>query len=312
MRSELFNYPNVVLVGKGHKMVAGTDTGREAVVIGVVKKLPMASLFPEQVIPSYHDGKVTDVIEVGEIKALRTAKYRPCPPGVSIGHYAISAGTFGMVAKKDGRRVILSNAHVLSACNAGQPGDAILQPGSYDGGKILDRIGYLYQSVPIKFDGESTCPVARGIMWVYNSLAKSLGRKTRLNAYAFNTNLVDAAIAMPDNDSDIQDNILEIGKPVGYGIAIVGERVRKSGRTTGLTHGMISMVEATSSVDYGNDGMAIFEDQIVVTGDKFSQPGDSGSIVVNDDDAVVGLLFAGSDTVTIVNKIQNVASMLGI
>ncbi len=55
---------------------------------------------------------------------------------------------------------------------------------------------------------------------------------------------------------------------------------------------------------------ALFSDQIVAT--LGSQGGDSGSLVVNENNEAVGLLFAGSDRSTIANRIQNVMSELEI
>jgi len=43
-----------------------------------------------------------------------------------------------------------------------------------------------------------------------------------------------------------------------------------------------------------------------------SQGGDSGSAVLDDRNNLVGLLFAGSDNSTIMNRIENVFSALGL
>jgi V8-like Glu-specific endopeptidase len=43
-----------------------------------------------------------------------------------------------------------------------------------------------------------------------------------------------------------------------------------------------------------------------------SQGGDSGSAVLDEKNQLVGLLFAGSDTTTIINRIENVFSALGV
>ena len=67
----LFQKPNVILVGKGHKIVKGVDTGRDAIVVGVVKKIPMHALRAEDIIPSIIDNKETDVIETGVIRAFQ-------------------------------------------------------------------------------------------------------------------------------------------------------------------------------------------------------------------------------------------------
>jgi hypothetical protein len=43
-----------------------------------------------------------------------------------------------------------------------------------------------------------------------------------------------------------------------------------------------------------------------------SQGGDSGSAVLDDERRLVGLLFAGSETTTVVNRIEHVFSALGV
>ncbi len=86
--------------------------------------------------------------------------------------------------------------------------------------------------------------------------------------------------------------------------------VRKSGRTTSLTSGRILVLNVTVDVDYGN-GSARFEDQIVTS--PMSQPGDSGSVLVAGEALkAVGLLFAGSDQVTLHNPIEHVQEALGV
>jgi hypothetical protein len=78
-------------------------------------------------------------------------------------------------------------------------------------------------------------------------------------------------------------------------------RVAKSGRTTGLTCGRVSAIDLDVSVDYYRDCAETrpyftktFTNQISVTGDRFGDAGDSGSLIVNTADAEpVGLYFAG-------------------
>jgi len=158
---ELFKKPGVVLVGRGKKITNGINTGRDCVVVGVIKKVPIETLNLKDIIP----GKVyltdymagikgieTDVVETGVIRALddRTAKYRPAPGGVSIGHYQVTAGTLGMVVRKNGVRYILSNNHVLANENKAQIGDSILQPGVYDNGTATDEIAKLSEFIPVQ------------------------------------------------------------------------------------------------------------------------------------------------------------------
>ncbi len=106
------------------------------------------------------------------------------------------------------------------------------------------------------------------------------------------------------------DEILKIGPVKGVGIAELGDAVKKSGRTTEFTTGQILQVDVTVDVDYGSGRTARFVDQLL--SGPMSQGGDSGSAVLNDDDRLVGLLFAGSDNTTIMNRISHVFTALGV
>jgi hypothetical protein len=87
-------------------------------------------------------------------------------------------------------------------------------------------------------------------------------------------------------------------------------RLQKSGRTTGYTQGEILQVDVTANVQYGAGQTAQFTDQLMAG--AMSQGGDSGSAVLNDDKQLVGLLFAGSDNSTIINRIEHVFSALNL
>ena len=102
---------------------------------------------------------------------------------------------------------------------------------------------------------------------------------------------------------------MEIGVVSGSVEAAIDMNVKKSGRTTGFTEGIVHTLDATISVGYGTK-TAVFENQIL-TGDM-SDPGDSGSLVVDQSNRAVGLLFAGSTTVTVINPIAAVLSQLNI
>jgi S1-C subfamily serine protease len=87
-------------------------------------------------------------------------------------------------------------------------------------------------------------------------------------------------------------------------------KVKKSGRTTGLTHGIIEQVDVTVRVNFGAGKTALFRDQLLAG--AMSQGGDSGSAVLNEKNELVGLLFAGSSNTTIFNRIQNVMELLDV
>jgi len=117
--------------------------------------------------------------------------------------------------------------------------------------------------------------------------------------------------------------ILEVGTLTAAPVAAsVGQLVKKSGRTTGLTRSKVSALNGTVSIAYENEcagGAAFtktFTGQIFVTqkASKFLAGGDSGSLLVEDlslKPRAVGLLFAGSSSLAIANPIGQVLSFLG-
>jgi hypothetical protein len=225
-----------------------------------------------------------------------TARWpRPVPIGVSTGHPAITAGTIGCRVISGGKLYVLSNNHVYANENQAETGDAVIQPGTYDGGSSpADDIATLFDFQEIYFDGRD--------------------------------NTIDAAIAaiLVDGSTPRVGN----GTPSdGYGIplktntgltATINMPVKKYGRTTGLTKGKVYAVNATVNVGYSH-GTARFINQIVITPGSFSAGGDSGSLIVGDvarrnkthDRMPVGLLFAGSNAVTIANPIGLVLERFG-
>lgn len=315
----IFDKPNVVGVGTGYKVTQGKQTSELCVIALVRQKVPKAGLQPDALVPDRLEDIGTDVIEIGVPRALqaRTDRWRPAPGGVSLGHFQITAGTFGSIVRDrgDGSRLILSNSHVLAESGDADLGDPILQPGTADGGReAADTIGTLERFCPIQFtSGPATCGLAKAFADLGNQIAKLLGSKHRVRAYRFDpqaTNLVDAAVARPIEDGMVLDEILDIGVIGGTAGAQLGMPVRKSGRTTSFTNGNITVMETTIDVQYG-ERTARFENQIVTN--AMSQPGDSGSLLVAADSLLaVGLLFAGSDQATIHNPIQAVLDCLEV
>lgn len=318
-KEKILSKPNVVGVGLGYKETRGKKTEELCVVALVRRKIPEAGLEPADLVPREVDGVPTDVMDVGELRAqvARTDRFRPAPGGVSIGHYKITAGTFGTVVRdrSTGERLILSNNHVLANSNDAAVGDPILQPGTADDGREdLDTIAELARFCPIEFvSAPATCGIALGVVAAGNWLASLFGSHHRLMAYQSNpqaVNMVDAAVARPLNQADILDEILEIGTVAGTVGASLGMAVRKSGRTTGLTTGQITILDATVTVSYG-EKTASYEGQLI--SGPMSQPGDSGSLLVESGGLrAVGLLFAGSEQATIFNPIREVLDCLEV
>ncbi len=319
-RAELMSKPNVVATGLGYKISAGKRTDELALICSVEFKRTKQMLSAGELIPAGIQNVATDVLPTGLIYALQepTEKFRPAPGGVSIGHYLITAGTLGCYVTKNNKKYILSNNHVLANSNDGQIGDAIYQPGPHDGGTSTDQIATLNKFIHIQFEGGdngggSSCSIGNFTAAVLNTLAALTGSKTRLQAVLkpkTAENLVDCALAEPLDKNDVLDEIFKIGKIAGVTEATLNMNVKKSGRTTGLTTGSITQIDVTSRVSYGTNKTALFVDQLMAG--AMSAGGDSGSVILTDDNKLIGLLFAGSSNTTIFNRIQNVFSALEV
>ena len=221
--------------------------------------------------------------------APRQTRLSPTPCGVSIGHaepvgQSHLTGTLGCLVDTPGGRCVLSNNHVLVVSNAAGLGDHIFQPSPSDAASsgTYARIATLTDFEPLRFGSA--------------------------------VNRMDAAIAALDHADSATADIMTIGPPANPPVApFLGQSVVKHGRTTGLTFGSVVDTSFDGNVHY--DGrVAYFEDQIVVAGDTgpFSEPGDSGSLVLDTSGPhPVGLLFAGDDSHTIANPIQFVLNRFG-
>lgn len=271
---DLLDDENVATVGIGKD-----DDGNEVLVIGVKDSAQAVSL------PQGLNRQDYRIDEVGEFKAEsygsqlaaqnRQSEHRPVPGGVSVGHVDITAGTTSYLLTDGSDVYTASNNHVYANVNQGQQGDTIIQPGDADGGSSDQQSAELVDYVPIE-DGVT----------------------------------VDVAWAEPvvEHTTDI----IDIGAPQGQPRrAEVGETLTKSGRTTGVTEGVVNQIEASVDVNFGDAGTIRIEDLIVT--EDMSDGGDSGSAVLGvDDNAPVGLLFAGSDTATAHCEAVNVEQATGL
>jgi hypothetical protein len=264
---------NILGVGYGAKVTNGSVLEQEALRVYVrAKTTRREAKVDDELVPEEIGDVPTDVIAVGDIES-----YFKC--GESVGHFNITAGTLGCLVEKNGERYILSNNHVLADSNNASKNDEILHPGPYDGGKRPGNV------------------VAR------------LSEFETLDFSATAVNAMDAAIAKLDPTAVkvAEADIVTIGKinnpPKDAPLYL---SVRKRGRTTQHTVGVVMDVAADIRVRYGKN-VAKFEDQIAINGINglFSQGGDSGSLIV---DAVtlepVGLLFAGGGTQTFASPIK--------
>lgn len=320
IKKELFKKPNVVSVGWGYKYKNGVNTGIPSICVGVVEKKSISAFTKKDLIPVMIDNFITDVWQVGEIKKLSlipkefNQRYRPAMGGVSIGHPDITAGTLGCLCYRDGKLCILSNNHVMANSNNAKIGDPTYQPGSYDGGKPDDEIAKLSDFIEVIFQGmpEIPCEPSKYMKKIIDACLWAIGSSYKIIFYKREDeaiNLVDAALSEA-NPSLVTPEIAGIGNIHGIGEGSLGLKIQKSGRTTEVTKDEIQQVDVTVNVGYGENKVATFEDQLMAG--AMSAGGDSGSAVLSEDNKIVGLLFAGSDTITVINRIQNVMKLLKI
>ena len=203
-------------------------------------------------------------------------------------------GTLGsLIQNSSGRQYLLSNDHVLARSDQASVGDTIVQPGLIDDnctpygqlGAAISPVGTLTGWLSLK---SSATNADAAIAAVDAGAVSTTGSILELGALQANGTL---AAAPPGTSST-----------GGKGEAgSLNMSVAKSGRTTGLTCASISAVNLDVSVDYYTDCAETkpyltktFTNQIAISGNQFSDSGDSGALVVDTSNAEpVGLYFTG-------------------
>lgn len=238
------DWPNVTSVGVGPKLVNGQPTGELSIQVSVAEKIGDAKKIAARglrVLPKslkLPDGRVVpvDVVERSfrlshDIVALpppvqtgeaawpaalrRRRRVARLVPGVSVSHRQTPSGTLGAIVYEQtfGRPCLLGNAHILAG-GTGQVGDIVVQPGSSDSADLAG-----------------------------NGAARLLRSHVGLAG--------DCAIASIDGRL-FDEGILGLGiAPRRVAKAVLGDRVVKSGRTTGVTYGVVTRVGLVFRHDYG-------------------------------------------------------------
>jgi hypothetical protein len=233
-----------------------------------------------------------DVVETGPLYPHSfIARERPAPSGISVGPppigSTISAGTLGCLVTDltDNSLCILSNNHVLANENLGNPGDAILQPGSFDGGVDPDdRIATLKRFQMINATGNTVdCAIAQVLAsdapLVVDQMKDNLMPTPNPNHPAVGLLFAGGCNRTFLNPIGNVLSALNIQFLAGAGsIASVsiGDNVEKVGRTSEYQTSQVMEIDASPTITY-DFGPASFQSQIATM--WMSDPGDSGSIV---------------------------------
>ncbi len=329
VREQLMSMAGVVHVSIGLKEKGTRLTDDLCIRVYVKEKIAAKVLDKADIIPEKINGIPTDVNVVETINFEQdNARYQELIGGITVTNRIIgfnstgtgtlmSRGSLGCMATytQTNSIVILSNWHVLAA----------------NGAVIGDRI---YQPSP------TTLPVLTPAQIPFKPKddTDAIGK---LLKHAITTK-VDGAIASLDGCNSIcsrccgrnyknEINGLSVGgNPpkntiIGEASATIGETVYKVGRSTGRTVGrVVDDNFPTFSITRGGTTYT-FSGQIKIqqttTTIPFSQHGDSGSVIINHQNKIIGLLFAsGRSTVgtspstysSIANHIADVKSALGI
>ena len=268
-------------IATGIREAKGKDTGKPCITVYVDKKKPVSEVknpAPRQV---DFDGPVdVDVVEIGELKLQNfTSFQRPLHPSLHIANINRRGGTLGaFVRHRDlpGRLFLISNHHVLAPFRSSDR--RIIQPSGEYGGSGGDVIARYIRSFPMS-SSQSSFP-----------------------------NLADASLAEVRRGVEIHRRYPKVGTIRGVESRIAkGQKVLLVGSISGVTSGRVKKTNFRMAHHYETPSgkrRVGFRQQILCT--HYSQPGDSGALVLNSKGFAIGMHVAGSDTVSVFCRLSPV------
>ncbi len=222
---------------------------------------------------------------------------RPVPIGVSSfnGDVGIcAAGTLGFRVKdSSGKLYAISNSHVWAENGSATVGDQCVQPSPGDNACASD-----------------TANNTIGTLSDFTSYINNITGSRFFRSNTLPMNFIDAALVEVGTALDSTGaTVIAVGTSTpsdGYGTPSseiirsnrIGLLVQKYGRTTGYTRGITTAVSVYSPIGAtpANENTEFYRLDEFIAVDKsaaFSQPGDSGSLIVSMDRRPVSHLFAG-------------------
>ncbi len=313
----LSRYPGVLSVGVGAREIRGELVPELAYRVYVAEKLDAAVLPVSYRVPADVFGVRTDVIVAPALEAMSssslvafapnrdTTKYRPLQGGSQLrtakfeGDNTRGMGTIGCLAQTtDGTMVALTSQHIACAGTEFNVGAGSASSGSAASGAPTS---FACNGVKVGQPRHITCCCC----CTFNEIGAVLRSQK--------TTQVDCAIVQLDGDAvsgvtagGTLNQVVDIGALTGVAQAVCFSEVRKRGSATRLTRGTV--------VDVLYEGSQILINPLPGF-PRFAYFGDSGSVIVNSDGKVVGLLW-GADRGTrnrgVANHIGTVLAAMGI
>ncbi len=204
---------------------------------------------------------------------------RPIHPGISVSPDNVkTVGTICCIVQdKKGLKYVLSDENVFF----GKEGTSIIQPGGLDGGQSSDKIATLTKTLTINFD---------------------------------QPNRAAGAIAKLEQRIKFSSVIPGVGQIEGIAREVkVGQSVKAIGRTSGIVEGTVMATEVETRI-FKDQKAVQFQGLIRTT--SISKGGDSGAPVLIDKGngkyQLVGIIYAGSPTQTLIIPIQNILDELEV
>lgn len=301
--AEFKKIPGVVGVGFGLKEIGGKLTEGQALRVYVVEKKTPDELSTEEIIPSEFEGIPTDVIRLPRGTSFGTEdtqRHSPLIGGITISNLksaggSVGIGTLGFFATIDGASgpdnvVCVTNNHVLDQ-NGAVVGDTIYQPAIVSGAFDSENkgpIGVIHNIGTIA-DRSFAYPGDPGPQPYFVDTATG-----KLNISISSWCNSNCGVSYKNELREL--NISGNSKLEGVARAVSGGDVFKSGRKTGATKGVIS--DPNGMMMHNDLGIVVNNViimQAVAPDPRFSDEGDSGSAVLNDQNELIGLLYGGND-----------------
>ena len=277
VREDWLRRPGVTGMDVGYRLVDGERTDELAIRVHMEQK-PAGLSFStrgerlgefkiDYIEANYAISNGAPTLTAAPESVNRKRRVEPLVAGVSVGNPRVSAGTLGAVVwdRSDGAPCLLSNWHVLCGHPDAQVGEPIFQPGKLDRGTESDTVATL-------------------LRWMLDGDA-------------------DAALARLNGSREFVRDVLGLQPLSGIETRPrLGQLVVKSGRTTGVTAGMIDGVSLSLVLTYKGDQRIVFHDQLRIVPRppwpdvpyEVSKGGDSGSVwIAESSGKAVGLHFAG-------------------